>query len=953
MPLATYRVQLNDAFGFAAAAAVVPYLDRLGVTDLYCSPILEAHPGSAHGYDVVDHRRLSPALGGDDAYRALSAALRAHGMGQIVDIVPNHMSIERPQANAWWDDVLQNGPASPWADYFDVDWRPVKPELRDKVLLPFLGDQYGRVLERGELVLVVREGALRLRYGERELPINPRRAPLVLRQGLDALRVRLGEEDPALRALIAILDDLEGMPAIVERAPARVAERQRMKEDARARLARLIAGSSDVAAHVEAAVAAANGRAGTPASFDALHALLEVEAYRLAYWRTAFHEINYRRFFDVNALIGLRVERPEVFAATHARILELAHGGAITGIRVDHLDGLFDPRAYLARLRGALARGGKPVYTVAEKILVSGEQLPDDWALEGTTGYDFLNDVAGLFIDRRNAGAMRRVWERFTGRRDRFDDVAYQSKRDVMDTTLASELNVLAHRLNRISEADRRSRDFTLQSLHHMLREVIAAFPAYRTYITGDGHSESDARRIESALGRARRRNPAIDPSIFDFLRDVLLDRPAPGLSDEDRARRIAFAMKLQQYTGPVQAKGVEDTAFYRHSVLLSLNEVGGAPALFGRSPADFHAANERRAGRTPHALLCTATHDTKRGEDTRARVSVLSEIPAEWSRALRRFARMHAPSAVEIDGERAPDRNEEYLLYQTLVGMWPAGGVDVGDVVARVREFMIKAVREAKLHSSWLHVDEPYERAITSFVEAVLTGERAADFRAVFEPFAQRVARLGMIGSLAQLVLKLVSPGVPDVYQGGELWDLALVDPDNRRPVDFAARTAMLETLEPLLAERRAARRAEGVAHLADGWEDGRIKLFVTACGLRLRRELPAVFRDGAYLPLETAGARAEHLVALARHDGEATVIAVVPRLVASLADAGGLLRPEAWGDTRLLLPRALGERPAIDAVAGWSYDLRAATGIAVADLLRSAPVALLRAASSNSGGT
>jgi len=948
LPLATYRVQLNAAFTFADAAAIVPYLDRLGVTDLYCSPILEAHRGSAHGYDVVDHGRLSAALGGDDAYGMLVATLRAHGMGQLVDIVPNHMSLERPQYNAWWDDVLENGPASPYAGFFDVDWQPVKPELRHKVLLPLLGDQYGRVLERGELTLVVRDGALRLRYGETELPINPRRAPLVLRQGLDGLRARLGDDHPELRELLAILDDLEGMPAIVETAPERVAERQRAKEDARIRLARLIAASPAIAAHVESSVEAANGRAGTPASFDALHALLEVEAYRLAYWRTAFHEINYRRFFDVNALIGLRVERPEVFDAVHARIRDLVQQGAITGVRVDHLDGLFDPRGYLVRLRAALADGDDPVYTVVEKILVPGEDLPSDWPLEGTTGYDFLNDVAGLFIDGRNAGAMRRAWERFTGHRERFADVAYQGKRDVMETTLASELNVLAHALNGISEADRRSRDFTLQSLHHMLREVIAAFPAYRTYIDGAGHAESDARRIESAIGRARRRNPGIDPSIFDFLRDVLLDRPVSGLSEADRARRVAFAMKLQQYTGPVQAKGVEDTAFYRHNVLLSLNEVGGTPLSFGRSPVDFHEANRRRREHWPHGLLCTATHDTKRGEDARSRVSVLSEIPTEWGRVVRRWTRLHASACTEIDGERAPDRNEEYLLYQTLVGMWPPGEVDVAAVLPRVREYMTKALREAKLHSSWLHVDDAYEGAVASFVEQVLTGERSADFRAMFEPFVRRVARLGMSGSLAQLALKLVSPGVPDFYQGTELWDLSMVDPDNRRAVDFAVRAAMLETLEPLLAERHPGPRTEGVARLVAAWEDGRIKLFVTACGLRLRRELPDVFRDGEYLPLETTGERAEHVVAVARHVAGATVIAVVPRLVATFAEADGALRPEAWCDTRVVVPRRLTERPLRDAIAGQRFEIRADDRILRLDaLLRAAPVALLRTAS------
>ena len=943
VPASTYRVQLHAGFTFADAARTVPYLDRLGVTDLYCSPILAARPGSRHGYDVVDHGRLNPELGGEGGYRALTAVLAAHGMGQIVDLVPNHMSIEPSRANPWWHDVLENGPSSPFARYFDVDWKPVKPELADKVLLPILDDQYGRVLEWGELTLAFHDGALALRYYDRELPINPRRAPRIFRQGLDALQAELGD-DPDLRELLAILVALENLPAIVETEPARITERQRGKEVARARLRHLVARAPRIAAHIEECVRAANGRPGHPASFDALHALLDVEAYRLAYWRTAFHEINYRRFFDVNTLIGLRVEEKEVFAASHALILRLAREGAITGLRLDHLDGLFDPRQYLERLRDALP---ERLYTVAEKILSPGETLPADWPLDGTSGYDFLNDVHGLFVDGRNAAAMRRLWERFSGRRARVDDVVYESKRDVMESALASELNVLAHALNRISETDRRSRDFTLQSLHDMLREFVACFPVYRTYVSRAGHGESDARLVESATARARRRNPLIDASIFEFLRDVILDRPPSGVSAEARARRTAFAMKLQQYTGPVQAKGLEDTAFYRSNVLASLNEVGGAPQRFGRSPAEFHAANRLRAEHWPHTMLCTATHDTKRGEDARLRVSVLSELPAEWGRLVGRWARLNAAQRAPVDDGFAPDRADEYLFYQTLLAIWPPRDADPAALVPRLREYMTKAIREAKVHTSWINEDSAYEDGVLTFVERVLTGPRAARFHALFVPFARRIARVGAMSSLAQLVLKLVAPGVPDFYQGTELWDLSLVDPDNRRPVDFAARAAMLDALAPLLDDDAAARRAAGVAALVESWEDGRIKLFVTACGLRLRRALGALFRDGDYVPLEAAGAGAAHVVAVGRRHGDSIVIGVVPRLVAALADATGALRSDAWSGTRLLLPPALGvDGPLRDVLTAASHHVDGdgdSRGLGVAALLRSAPVAIL----------
>lgn len=939
VPVSTYRVQLHARFGFADAAEAVPYLDRLGITDLYCSPILEARPGSLHGYDVINHRRLNPELGGDTAYRGLVAALHAVDMGQIVDIVPNHMSVESPRTNPWWHDVLENGPSSPYARFFDVEWKPVKPELADKVLLPILGDQYGIVLERGELELGFSDGALCLRYYDRELPINPRRAPLVLRRGLDALRAELGEDDPDVRELLSILTALDHLPAIIETDPDRIAERQREKEIARERLARLVARAPRIAAHVAECVRAANGRPGHAASFDALHALLEVEAYRLAFWRTAFHEINYRRFFDVNALIGLRMEDPEVFTAAHATTLDLVRAGAVTGVRVDHVDGLFDPRQYLERLRDALG-GTHHVYTVVEKILSPGEALPSEWPLDGTTGYDFLNDVGGLFVDGRNATALRRVWERFTGRRERFADVVYAAKRDVMESTLASELNVLAHALNGISEADRRSRDFTLQSLHDMLREFVASFPVYRTYVTGAGHTETDARLIESAIGRARRRNLSVNASIFEFLRDVLLDRPPPGVSDAERARRAAFAMKLQQYTGPVQAKGLEDTAFYRYNLLVSLSEVGGAPERFGRSPAEFHDANQARRTRWPRTMLCTATHDTKRGEDARARVSVLSEMPSEWGRALSRWARLNAAQRTAIDDRWAPDRNDEYLFYQTLIGVWPAENADPAALVPRLREYMTKAIREAKVHTSWINENAAYEEGVLAFVERVLVGPRAPVFLSAFVAFVRRIARLGMVGSLAQLVLKLVSPGVPDFYQGSELWDLTLVDPDNRRPVDFAARRALLADLEPLLAEPSAAGRARGIAALVDRWEDARIKLFVTACGLRLRRAAPDVFLAGDYLPLDVAGAHAERVVAVARRHGDRAVIAVVPRLVAGLADGDGVLAPEAWGDTRVVV-QAVAGGALVDALSGTVHEAKGE--LRVADVLRHAPVALL----------
>jgi (1->4)-alpha-D-glucan 1-alpha-D-glucosylmutase len=965
IPASTYRVQFHPDFGFGDAARIAPYLDRLGVTDLYVSPCLQARPGSPHGYDITSHGNLSPSLGGDLDWRELSQALSGLRMGLVMDFVPNHMGVDEPQANRWWWDVLENGGCSPYARFFDIDWDPVKPELRGKLLLPLLGDQYGRVLERGELQLDFVNGGLELRYFERKFPIDPRSVPLVLRHGIETLQEQLGESDADLRELLSILTALGNLPTVLETDTARVAERQREKEVARERLDRLAHRSWRIKEHIEGCVRTFNGRPDDPASFQALHRLLEEQAYRLAYWRTAFHEINYRRFFDVNALACVRMEDPEVFESAHGLLLRLIAAGSVSGVRLDHVDGLYDPKAYLRQLSVAVSRelverstepgldatpqqSSPPVYLVAEKVLSPGERLPDDWVLHGTTGYDFLNEVNGVLVDPQGQAPLRRLFERFTRRRGPFADVVYQSKKVVMRSTLAGELNMLAHALNLISEGDPRSRDFTLNSLHDMLLEVVACFPVYRTYVA-EGHREEDARLLRAALARARRKNPGIEASIFEFLRHVMLDLDAQDLSEEDRERRRTFTMKLQQYTGPVQAKGLEDTAFYRHHVLLSLNEVGGAPERFAIGPPEFHAVSQRRREHWPHAMLCTSTHDTKRGEDARARLTVLSEIPDEWRRAVSRWARLNAASRTRVDEDWAPDRGDEYLFYQALVGAWPAKDPDLPALASRLSEYMSKAIREAKLHTSWVNENTAYQQAVEKYVEQVLTGRRSRAFLEALEPFAHRVARLGVVNSLAQLTVKIASPGVPDFYQGTELWDLSFVDPDNRRPVDFAARQALLESLAPSLeASEGAPGRAACVRDLLEHWEDGRIKLWVTASGLRLRRQLASLLLDGNYVPLEAVGERAGHVLAFARVLGGDAVVAVVPRLCARLADGAPPLGPGAWGDTQLRLPTGLAPRAFEDVItgAGVRAELAEEGGvIALAEILRDCPVALLRA--------
>lgn len=935
VPVSTYRLQVHQAFPLSEAARIVPYLARLGVGASYTAPYFTAAAGSTHGYDVCNHNEINPELGGDAAHKAFIDALNAHRLGHIVDFVPNHMGIGGG-GNAWWNDVLENGPSSPAAKFFDIDWSPTKAELQAKLLLPILGDQYGQVLERGELVLEFRDGVLVLRYFEHELPINPRQAPRVYRLAVEPLTEELGDDNRDLHEFLSILASLENMPAYTEQKPARITERQREKEVARARLARLAQESPIVGRHLAEAVRAANGTPGKPESFDALHALLESQAYRLSYWRAASHEINYRRFFDVNTLAGLRVEEPEVFEATHIRLGQLLADGSVQGVRIDHPDGLFDPRRYFEMLQDLARRAVAPgteaehrshamLYVVAEKILSENEKLPRSWAVHGTTGYDFLNDLNGLFIDPAQVRRVRRVYAKLTGSNQPFDDVLYDTKRLIMATAMSSELNVLAHMLDRIGESNRKSRDFTLESLRDVIREVVACCPVYRTYVNEDGWTPADRAVVEQAISKARRRNPAMEASHFDFFREVVLPRdpsdlPPGGVGSERRGgyppadaneakARLRFAMKLQQYTGPVQAKGLEDTAFYRYNVLLSVNEVGGDPSRLGRSVEHFHESNSYRAREWPFDMVTTATHDTKLGEDVRARINVISEMPDEWGHEVVKWMRLNRLHRQIVDGEPAPDRNDEYRLYQVLLGAWPfENGAQVPsaaaspELIARISAYMLKAIREAKVHTSWLTANASYEDALTRFVERVLGEPGAAKFLPVFRPFQRRIASLALVNSLSQVVLKLGSPGVPDFYQGTELWDLSLVDPDNRRPVDFSTRERALDALDGDV----------DVGQLLEHWTDGRIKLFVTARGLQVRNDMPQVFVGGDYLPLVVESSVEGDAVAFARLAGDDAVLVLGARLCAGLS-AGERPLPvggEAWKTSRVLLPDALRNR-------------------------------------------
>jgi (1->4)-alpha-D-glucan 1-alpha-D-glucosylmutase len=920
IPDATYRLQFHHAFTFAQAAELVPYLAELGVSHCYASPYFNARPGSAHGYDIVDHNALNPEIGGAADFERFVEALHRHGMGQILDMVPNHMGIMGSD-NAWWLDVLENGPASEFAAYFDIDWESPQAALRGKVLVPVLGDHYGAVLEGGELELRfdAGSGAFSICYHQHRFPVDPAEYPRILASNPHRLEQRLKDQASVAAEFKALTTAFGHLPARSAAGPDAVTERQRDKEVHKQHLARLCQRSVEVASFIEETVREFNGTTGRSQTYEPLDRLLECQAYRLAYWRVASDEINYRRFFDINDLAALRIEDERVFESTHRLLFQLLEEGKVEGVRIDHPDGLHDPLQYLQRLQeraggGVLPAPGdnapaRPLYLVIEKILADFERLPEHWPVYGTTGYRFANLVNSLFVDASAEPRFDRIYEAFLRERVDYDSLLYRAKRLIMGTALAAELNVLANRLVRIARADRHTRDFTLNSLREALATVVACFPVYRTYIRDDVAAE-DRRYIEWAVAVARRRGTTVEADVFEFVRRVLLREIAAEDTDPRRAPLRDFVMRFQQFTAPVAAKGMEDTAFYRYNRLVSLNEVGGNPRCFGLSLSAFHHASLDRARYWSHTLLATSTHDNKRAEDVRTRIDAISEFPDEWWARLQRWRRINRRRKRQVEGAAAPSANDEYLLYQALVGTWPLDKVSeetLGPYRARIEAYMLKAAREAKVHTSWTTPKEQYESALRSFIAEILSRPERNPFIADFMPFAARVARIGMFSSLSQVALKIASPGVPDFYQGNELWDDSLVDPDNRRPVDYARRREMLQALKQRFA-CDPGRQTEEARRLVERMEDGAIKLYVTWRGLALRRERRALFTHGEYLPIETRGEHADRVCAFARTDGEQTAIVAAPRLIGRLAvDSGAPLGVAAWGDTAVAVPKRL----------------------------------------------
>jgi len=915
IPRATYRLQLNAAFTLRQATALIPYLARLGISHVYCSPYFRARPGSTHGYDVVDHNALNPEIADEADFEHFVDVLRTHGMGQILDVVPNHVGIMGSD-NAWWMDVLENGAASLYAAFFDIDWQPANPALAGKLLVPVLGESYGRVLERRELEPRFERaaGAFAIYYHEHRFPLDPRSYPRILEAARKLMKPDAlpADAQAEFESLIAAFGHL---PDRIDAAAEAAAERNRDKEVHKRRLAAMCAAHPRISEAIAQVIAGLRGEPTAQASSDTLHELLEAQAYRLASWRVASDEINYRRFFDVNDLAALRMENEAVLENTHRLTFELLRTGKLDGLRIDHPDGLYDPEQYFRRLQSRAAgatvvagakNGALPLYLVVEKITASFERLPSTWPVHGTTGYNFTNVVNGLFVDPAAKSRLSRTYHAFIGEPAEWKEIAYDAKRLILDTALSSELTVLTNQLARIARADRNTRDFTFRSLRQALTDIIACFPVYRTYVT-DSVSAEDRRFIDWAIAYAKGRDSGINYEIYEFVRAALLIE-LPVENESARARVRAFAMKFQQLTAPVTAKGVEDTALYRFHRLVALNEVGSDPDAFGISVRAFHADAKYRQKHWPHEMLATSTHDTKRSEDTRARIDVLSEMPSLWRQMLARWRRMNRLRKRDIEGRPAPGPNQEYLLYQILLGSWPLEEMDAAALQAyaeRIAAYMIKASREAKSRTSWSDRSKDYEDTLTQFVHTLLEPRDGNFFLHDIRSAQQRIARFGILNSLSQTLCKLTAPGVPDIYQGNDILDFSLVDPDNRRAVDYERRARMLAALAAHGDPDPAFARA-----LLANMSDGRAKLYVTWKALQFRKAHAALFRDGAYLPALVAGEHASHLCAYARKFENDSVLVLIPRLYARLlGEREDLpLGEGVWADTAIELPRRFG---------------------------------------------
>lgn len=915
IPTSTYRLQLNKGFKFCDAKALIGYFKMLGIKDIYASPILKAKKGSKHGYDIVDYSLLNPEIGTEEELGELADALKQNEMGLILDIVPNHMCIN-DEENRWWWSLLENGRNSPFASYFDIDWSPPKIELVNKVLLPVLEEPFGLAIDHNKVQIELLDGSFVFKC-PMTLPVNPKTWNIILEPVIENTGRTLGEEDRHIIELKSILYEVKHLPGTNETEPKLIEERQIEKEIIKKRLSSLLKESDTIRKELESVLEEINGGSG---DFSFLEAILKDQPYRLSYWRVANEEINYRRFFDVNELAGVRTEIPEVFFATHEVVLKLISKGWITGFRIDHVDGLLDPEQYFIDLQNAChdslpqEKGKKssletPFYLVIEKILSGSEALSTNWKVHGTTGYDFLNLLNGIFVKTEAFDQIHSFYRRFTEDYEKISSTIYGAKKFILFIGMPAELHVLARHLDKISEQHRWSRDFTRETLLTALRNVIASFPVYRSYIRTESKTfhETDKQYVRTAIRNAKKFNPAMSPSVFDFIQSVLLLEHPPELKAEQIKVRENFVMRFQQMTGPVMAKGLEDTAFYRTYPLLSLNEVGGSPGNFGTSVEKFHDENSARQQRFPHALLATSTHDTKRSEDVRARINVLSELPQAWEEAVLRWNFLNAHAKEECDDEIVPGHHVEYLIYQTLIGSWPTelkilpfDPTIFKSYVERLAANIQKAQKEAKINTSWVNPNEAYESSLDHFLKAILNPDLSFKFLEDFLKFIPKIIRCGMYNSLSQVLLKTTSPGVPDFYQGCELWNYTMVDPDNRRGVDFNLRKKLLQ--EVVSASKDPIPFLNNALSYPD---DSKSKLYITWKTLQFRNQNAALFANGNYGPINIQGEKAHHVIAFSRSLGSDSAISIAGRFFSDLEDSLTMPIGVQWEGTFAYIPK------------------------------------------------
>ncbi|MFZ5447284.1 MAG: malto-oligosyltrehalose synthase [Thermodesulfobacteriota bacterium] len=904
VPSATYRLQFHHGFRFIAAQALVPYLYDLGISELYASPFFKARRRSLHGYSVTNPLEINPELGSRVSFRALQKVLKSKGMGLLLDIVPNHMALSHD--NPWIMEVLENGPGSPFAVFFDIDWHPLNRVMEGRVLQPILGAPYGQVLENQEFRLALGEEGFFVHYYDHKFPLDPKTYGPLLTHRLEDLVRELGGGNPAILSYMGLITLIEHLPPRTLSSKRKLLERHRQKEILKNNLWLLYRANSIIKKFLDENIAIFNGQIGQPESFNLLDRLLSSQPYRLAYWRVSLDMINYRRFFSVNDLIGLRVEDPQVFEASHSLLFSLIREGKISGVRIDHVDGLYDPLGYLQRLQNRLAPEEKTpaarenFYVVVEKILAADEPLPPEWPVSGTTGYDFLNTVNGLFIDAQGFQKVQRVYADFVKPELDRTELIYEKKKLIMETLFGGEMETLGYILSLLAEQDRQARDVPRKELQKIIGEVIARLPVYRTYIRNYEVSPWDRAYLEQVFREVETGNPACDPTALDFVRRVLLLDFPSDLAEEHKKDWLRFVMRWQQFTGPIMAKGLEDTALYVYNPLVSLNEVGTDFLVV--APEDFHHFNRHRQENWPFSLNATSTHDTKRSEDVRMRINVLSEMPGEWEACLHRWSAWNQPKKRFVQGQAVPDANEEYFLYQTLLGAWPLFDEELPEFKERLKAYVIKAAREAKVHTRWIAPNHEHENALTAFLAGILDDNGNNEFLRNFQEFQSKLAYYGALNSLSQVLLKISSPGVPDFYQGTELWDFSLVDPDNRRPVDFQERPRLLQDLKRKEAKNPASLIREMFRH----WQRGGIKLFVTYKALNFRKSHPELFLQGDYLSLVTRGTRKKNVIAFARRRENTWVVVVAARLFTKILPARDISSgQEVWQGNFVPLPQ------------------------------------------------